>query len=86
MDILQVPEGQVLNYGDLTCFIAVFYERLCVKKEVSSEKQINERQYRQAHKTAIITEKTLPISWRKSGRSSAAKPMEEVLSLLRPIA
>lgn len=75
MDILQVPEGQVLNYGDHICFIAVFCERLCVKKRVSSEKQINERQYRQAHKTEIITEKTLPIPWRRSGRSSTAKPM-----------
>lgn len=86
MNIFQVPQGQVLNYGDHICFIAVFYERLCVKKEISSEKWINERQYRQAHKRAIIIEKTLPIPWRKSGRSSTAKPMQEVLFLLRPIA
>lgn len=55
--------------------MAVFYERLCVKNGVSCEKQINERKYRQAHKTEIITEKTLPIPWRKSERSSTAKPM-----------
>lgn len=47
VDILQVPEGQVLNYGDRICFIAVFHERLCVKKRPSSKKQINKRAYRQ---------------------------------------
>lgn len=33
-----MPEGQMLNYGDHICFIAVFYERLCAKKGVSSKK------------------------------------------------
>lgn len=75
VDILQVPEGQVLNYGDHICFIAVFHERLCVKTRPSSKKQINKRAYRQAHKTEIITEKTLPIPWRKSERFSTATPM-----------
>lgn len=63
-DILEVPEGQVLNYGDHICFIAGFYVRLCEEKTVSSKKQINKREYKQVHKT-IITEKTLPVTCRK---------------------
>lgn len=86
MDILQVPGGQVWNYGGHICFMAVFYERLHAKKGVFSKKQSNKREYRQAHKTEIITDKTLPIPWRKSEISSTAKPMSEVLFLLRPIA
>lgn len=38
-DVLEVPEGQALNYGDHIYFIAGFHVRLCEEKTVSSKKK-----------------------------------------------
>jgi len=37
-NILEVLEGQVLNYGDQMCFLAGFHVRLCEETTVSSKK------------------------------------------------
>lgn len=76
-DVLEVPEGQALNYGDHIYFIAGFHVRLCEEKTVSSKKKkkINKKEYKQVHKTIIIIEETLPVICRKSERYSTAKPM-----------